>query len=89
MGNKAEEPPKSVGVSKDQYERLVTKVFDYATFKAKQLKAGDTFTVALSPDEIPEGAHYGYITGAIAFRAERHGLNAGLADKWTFTFTKL
>ena len=71
------------------FEALVARVFTLATRKASKLAPGQEFEITLSPADIPEGAHYGEIVGALEFRSARHSLKAGIASGWTYRFTKL
>lgn len=71
------------------FEALVGRVFTLATRKASTLAYGEEFEVTLSPADIPDGAHYGEIVGALEFRAVQHGLRAGTASGWTYRFTKV
>lgn len=71
------------------FEALVARVFTLATRQASTLAYGEEFEITLSPADIPEGAHYGEIVGALEFRAVQHGLKAGTASGWTYRFTKV
>lgn len=71
------------------FEALVARVFTLATRKASKLAHGEKFEITLSPADIPDGAHYGEIVGALEFRSIQHGLRADTATGWTYRFTKL
>jgi len=70
-------------------DELAMKVLERAVKKTRRRNSGDIVEVTVKPDEIPAGAHYGEIVGALEFNANKYGLKAVIGSSWTYKFIKL